>query len=132
MRYFDVWNKHQYWMDIIYVKRFLFLVSFSFWSLRIWHFLYLFLLHFGFTFSMKGVCCYDVWWVYVWIKQSFNFFCLGIDIYDSFLHMVHEKKCKNANSSHKVPIFLEWLNRWKMQHVYAYFHKRYTFNKWKH
>jgi hypothetical protein len=30
-------------------------------------------------------------------------FCLGIDIYDLFLHMIHGKKCKNANSSHKVP-----------------------------
>jgi len=55
MRYFDVWNKHQYWMDIIYMERFLFLVSFSFWSLKIWQVLYFFLSHFGFKFFMKGV-----------------------------------------------------------------------------
>jgi hypothetical protein len=34
-------------------------------------------------------------------------FGLGIDIYDVFLHMVHGKKCKNVNSSHKVPTFWE-------------------------
>jgi len=33
--------------------------------------------------------------------------CLGIDIHKKNLHMVHEKKCKNANSNHKVPTFWE-------------------------
>jgi hypothetical protein len=41
-----------------------------------------------------------------WNNPS-NFFCLGIDIYKNNLHMVHEKKCKNENSSHKVPTFWE-------------------------
>jgi hypothetical protein len=31
-------NCSLYWMNIIYMERFLFLVSFSFWNLRIWHF----------------------------------------------------------------------------------------------
>jgi hypothetical protein len=35
--------------------------------------------------------------------------------------MVHEKKCKNVNSSHKVPTFWEKLIKWKMQHLHAYF-----------
>jgi hypothetical protein len=35
------------------------------------------------------------------------FFGLGIAINDFLLHVVHEKKCKNANSSHKVPTFWE-------------------------
>jgi hypothetical protein len=35
------------------------------------------------------------------------FFRVVIDIYDSFLHMVHEKNVKNANSSNKVPTFWE-------------------------
>jgi hypothetical protein len=65
MRYFDVWNEHQYWLDIIYMERFLFLVSFSFWSLRNWQFLYLFLLHFGFRFSMKGVLLWCLMGVHV-------------------------------------------------------------------
>ncbi len=34
-----------------------------------------------------------------------NFFCLGIDIYDFVSHMIHEQKCKNGNSKHKVLTF---------------------------
>jgi hypothetical protein len=104
--YYNVWNKHQYWMDIIYMESFFFLASFSFWSVRIWHFI-LFLLHFGFRFSMKGVLLWCLMGVHVdrTIIQKNN--CLGIDICEFVLHMVHEKKCKNANSNHKVPTFWE-------------------------
>jgi hypothetical protein len=45
------------------MERFLFLISFSFGSLKFWQFLYLFLSHFEFKFFMKGVllgCLMDV------------------------------------------------------------------------
>jgi hypothetical protein len=66
------------------MERFLFLVSFSFESLRIWQFLYLFLSHFGFKFSMKGVLLWCLTGVCV-DKKKFQI-CLVIDIYDFFTH----------------------------------------------
>ncbi len=71
-------------MAIIYMERFLFLVSFSFSSLRIWHFLYLFLLHFGFRFSMKGVLLLCLMGVCVDRRIVQISFCVGIDIYEFF------------------------------------------------
>ncbi len=123
MKYFDVWNKHQYWMDIIYMKKKLFLVSFSFWSLKIWHFLYLFLSHFGFEFSMKGVLLWCLMGVCV-DKTIVQIFFVLVLIFMILFCTWSMKKCKIANSSHKVPNFLEQLIWWKMQHLYAYFHKQ--------
>ncbi len=66
------------------MERFLFLVPFSFGGLRIWQFLYFFLSHFGFRFSMKGVLLWCLMDVHVDKKIVQIFFCLVIDVYDFF------------------------------------------------
>jgi hypothetical protein len=93
MRYFNVWKKHQYWIYIIYMERFLFLISFSFWSLTIWQFLYLFLSHFGFRFSMKDVLLWCLMGVHV-DKISSNFFLVLLLIFMIFFYTWSMKKCK--------------------------------------
>ncbi len=83
-------------------------------------------------FFMKNVLLWCLMGVCVNKKIVQIFVCLVIDIYDFFLHMAHEKQCKNSNSSHKVPTFWEWLIKWKMQHLHVYNHKCHTLNEWKH
>jgi hypothetical protein len=105
MRYFDVWNKHQYWIYIIHVEFFLFVVSFSFWSLKTWQFFFFFghILGLGFPWKMF---CYGVWWVYMWIKKSSNLiFCLVIDIYDFFYTWSMKKMKKYKFKSQSANIF---------------------------
>jgi hypothetical protein len=54
---------------------------------------------------MKGVLILCLM-VYVWIKKSSNFFFVMLLIFMNFFsQMVHEKKCKNENLSHKVSTF---------------------------
>ncbi len=64
------------------MERFLFLISFLFLSLRIWQLLCLFLSHFGFRFSMKGVLLWCLMGVHVDKKNFQIFFGFLIGIYD--------------------------------------------------
>ncbi len=125
MRYFDVWNKHQYWIDIIYMEIFLFVVSFSFWGLRIWQFLYLFLSHFGFRFSMKGVLLWCLMGVRVHKKIVQFFFVLVLIFMKKHLHMVDEKNVKMQIQTTRCQHFgSNWLGRknatsLKQKHVFS-------------
>jgi hypothetical protein len=65
-------------------------------------------------------------------KKNSIFFSLVINIYGFFLHMVHEKKMKKWKFKQQGANILGVINYVKMQHLYAYFHKLYTLNKWKH
>jgi len=67
----------------------------------------MFLSHFGFRFFTKNVLLWCLMSVCVNKKIVQFFVCFVIDIYDFFLHMVHEKQYKNTNSKLKVPTFLE-------------------------
>jgi hypothetical protein len=81
-------------MYIIYIERFLVLLLFSFGSFRIWQLFFFFWSRFGFRFSMKGVLLWCLMGVCVDKKIVQFLFCFVIDIYEFFLHMIHEKNVK--------------------------------------
>jgi hypothetical protein len=74
-------------MEIFLFFCFIFILEFE--NLVIYIYLYLW-----FRFSMKGVLLWCLMGVSVNKKIIQFFFCLVIDIYDFFLHMVHEKNVK--------------------------------------
>jgi hypothetical protein len=69
----------------------LFLISFSFLSLKIWQLLYVILSHFEFRFFMKGTLLWCLMGVRADKKIIQTLVCFVIDIYEFFWHMVHEK-----------------------------------------